>query len=68
MSTLAEQLGTLANVNDGRLGIAATDLETGKTITFAGSHPFPMASTVKVAIAGTYLAGVDNGRINIYQI
>ena len=68
MPTLAEQLGTLANVNDGRLGIAATDLETGKTVTFAGSHPFPMASTVKVAIAGAYLAGVDNGRFNLDQL
>jgi len=68
MPTLAEQLGTLANVNDGRLGLAATDLETGKTVTFAGSHPFPMASTVKVAIAGAYLAGVDNGRFNLDQL
>jgi len=68
MPTLAEQLGTLANVNDGRLGIAATDLETGKTVTFAGSHPFPMASTVKVAIAGAYLAGVDRGRFNLDQL
>jgi len=68
LPTLAEQLGTIANVNDGRLGIAATDLETGKTISFAGSHPFPMASTVKVAIAGTYLAGVDQGRFNLDQL
>jgi beta-lactamase class A len=66
--TLAQQLGALANVNDGRLGIAATDLETGKTVTFAGSHPFPMASTVKVAIAGAYLAGVDKGRFNLDQL
>ena len=68
LPTLAEQLGTIANVNDGRLGIAATDLETGKTITFAGSHPFPMASTVKVAIAGAYLAGVDRGRFDLDQL
>lgn len=66
--TLAEQLGALANVSDGRLGMAATDLETGKTISFAGAHPFPMASTVKVAIAGAYLTGVDNGRFNLDQL
>ena len=68
MPTLAEQLGALANVSNGRLGLAATDLETGKTVTFAGSHPFPMASTVKVAIAGAYLAGVDNGRFDLDQL
>lgn len=66
--TFAEQLSALANVENGRLGIAATDLETGRTVTFAGSHPFPMASTVKVAIAGVYLAGVDNGRFNLAQL
>ncbi len=68
LPTLAEQLGEIANVSDGRVGMAATDLETGKTVSFAGSHPFPMASTVKVAIAGAYLAGVDNGRFSLDQL
>lgn len=68
LPTLAEQLGEIANVSDGRLGLAATDLETGKTVSFAGSHPFPMASTVKVAIAGAYLAGVDAGRFSLDQL
>ena len=65
--TLAEQLGAIANTENGRLGIAATDLDTGETITYAGRDPFPMASTVKIAIAGAYLAGVDNGRFNLDQ-
>ncbi len=66
--TLAEQLGAIANTENGRLGIAATDLDTGETITFAGRDPFPMASTVKIAIAGAYLAGVDSGRFNLDQL
>jgi len=68
LPTFAEQLGTLANVDDGRLGLAATDLETGQTISFAAHHPFPMASTVKIAIAGAYLSGVDKGRFDLDQL
>jgi beta-lactamase class A len=66
--TLAEQLSTIASTENGRLGIAATDLDTGETISYAGRDPFPMASTVKIAIAGAYLAGVDRGRFNLAQL
>ncbi len=66
--TLAEQLGAIAATQDGRIGVAAVDLDTGRTISYAGKDPFPMASTVKVAIAATYLAGVDSGRFNLDQM
>jgi beta-lactamase class A len=65
---LAEQLSTIASIENGRLGIAATDLDSGETISSAGRDPFPMASTVKIAIAGAYLAGVDRGRFNLAQL
>ncbi len=60
--TFAEQLSALANPPDGMLGIAAVDLETGEAVSHAGHAPFPMASTVKLAIAGAYLGGVDRPR------
>jgi len=44
------------------VGIAALDLNTGETVSIKGNTPFPMASTVKVAIGALYLAQVDNGR------
>ena len=44
------------------VGIAALDLNTGETVSIKGNTPFPMASTVKVAIAALYLAQVDHGR------
>ena len=68
LPTLAEQLGTIAATETGRLGVTATVLETGQTISYAGRDPFPMASTVKIAIAGAYLAGVDSGRFNLDQL
>lgn len=68
LPTLAQQLTMIAGSSDGRIGIAAADLDTGETIAYAGRNPFPMASTVKVAIAATYLAGVDRGRFNLDQL
>jgi beta-lactamase class A len=44
------------------VGIAALDLKTGETVSIKGDTPFPMASTVKVAVAALYLAQVDHGR------
>ena len=44
------------------VGVAALDLNTGETVSIKGNTPFPMASTVKVAVAALYLAQVDHGR------
>jgi beta-lactamase class A len=44
------------------VGIAAVDLNTGESISIKGNTPFPMASTVKVAIAALYLSQVDHGQ------
>ena len=59
---LERQLSNLLSVRRGEYGIAALDLRDGSTMTINGNKPFPMASTVKVAIASTYLAQVDHGR------
>jgi beta-lactamase class A len=60
--TLEQRLAAMASENPGEFGIAAMDLETGKSISFNGSSPFPMASTMKIAVAAAYLAEVDAGR------
>src|SRR6476660_3927909 len=59
---LEQQLSSLVANKSADVGIAALDLNTGETVSIKGSTPFPMASTVKVAIAALYLAQVDNGR------
>jgi len=66
--SFADQVAANAFSDTGRIGVAATDLETGETISYAGHDPFPMASTVKVAIAAAYLTGVDNGRLDLDQV
>ena len=52
----------MATENPGEYGIAALDLASGETISFNGHQAFPMASTMKIAVAAAYLAEVDAGR------
>ena len=59
---LERQLSGLIATRSGEYGIAALDLRDGSTVAVNGNIAFPMASTVKLAIAGAYLAEVDHGR------
>ncbi len=62
LTSLERQLSFLAAGKSSDVGIAALDLRTGETVSVKGNIPFPMASTVKVAVAALYLAQVDHGR------
>jgi beta-lactamase class A len=62
LTTLEQQLSSLVSNTSADVGIAALDLNSGETVSVKGNTPFPMASTVKVAIAALYLAQVDHGR------
>jgi beta-lactamase class A len=62
LQVLEQRLSAMAAENPGEFGIAAMDLATGRTISFNGSEPFPMASTMKIAVAAAYLTEVDAGR------
>ena len=58
---LQRQLEAIAATSSGDVGISATDLVTGRHVSVNGTRAFPMASTVKVAIAANYLAQVEHG-------
>ena len=62
LQMLERQLAATAAENPGEYGIAALDLANGDVVSVNGNTPFPMASTVKVAVAATYLSQVDAGR------
>ncbi len=62
LQPLERQLRVIEAANPGNVGIAALDLSSGDMVSIRGDDPFPMASTVKVAIAAEYLAQVENGR------
>ena len=59
---LEAQVARFADGSRGRIGVAALDLTTGQEIGILGDQRFPMASTSKIAIAATFLDGVDKGR------
>lgn len=61
-SPLAQQIAAIAEGSQGRIGVAAIDLATGEEVAVLGDQRFPMASTSKIAIAATFLEGVDKGR------
>jgi beta-lactamase class A len=62
LSSLEQQLSSLLSDKSSDVGIAALDLNTGESVSIQGNTPFPMASTVKVAIAAMYLSQVDHGQ------
>jgi beta-lactamase class A len=62
LQSLEQQLSWLASAKAGDVGIAALDLDSGEIVAVHGDQPFPMASTVKIAVAANYLAQVEHGR------
>jgi beta-lactamase class A len=62
LQSLEQRLAAMASENPGEYGFAAQDLATGESISFNGSQAFPMASTMKIAVAAAYLGEVDSGR------
>ena len=62
LERLEQRLAATATENPGEYGIAAVDLTTGQSVSVNGDVAFPMASTMKIAVAAAYLAEVDAGR------
>ncbi len=62
---LESQLRAIVANSGGRIGIYAADIDGPRTATINANQAFPMASTVKVAIAATYLQAVDEGRLRL---
>jgi len=59
---LQARINASTRENPGEYGVAALDLDTGETIGVNSAMAFPMASTMKIAVAAAYLSDVDAGR------
>jgi beta-lactamase class A len=57
-----QKVALVADGSQGRIGVAALDLSTGREVAILGDQRFPMASTSKIAIAATFMEGVEKGR------
>ena len=64
---LEQQLAALAGAQPTELGFAAYDLGSNSSICINCEAAFPMASTVKIAVAAAYLSQVDFGRRSLYD-
>ena len=62
LQNVEQQLSSLLANKSADVGVAALDLNTGESLSIKGNTLFPMASTVKVAIAALYLSQVDHGQ------
>ena len=62
------EIGRIALTAGGKVGVSARHLESGLTLSLNAGETFPMASTFKIAVAGTVLAQVDAGRLSLEQL
>jgi len=62
LQSLEQQLALIAASKPGDHGVAALDLSSKELVGVAADQAFPMASTVKIAIAAHYLSQVEMGR------
>ena len=62
---LEDQLRTIVSNSGGRIGIYAAEIDGSRKATINADQAFPMASTMKIAVAGAYLQGVDEGRLRL---
>lgn len=66
-SELDRQIEQISNTAQGRVGVTATVLETGETVTLNGDQQFPMQSVYKFPIGMAVLAHIDQGKLELEQ-
>jgi beta-lactamase class A len=62
---LRQRIEQSARTAQGRVGVTATVLETGQSVTLNGELRFPMQSVYKFPIAMAVLAQVDQGKLKL---
>lgn len=65
---LLNEIGRLAKITDGEVGLTAIHIETNRHVAFHETDRFPMASTFKVPIAVQLLSRVDRGEVRLDQM
>ena len=65
LARLEQQIAYLARTTDAAVGVSATHIETGRTVSVRGTEAFPMASAFKLPVAVQALTLVDEGRLSL---
>src|ERR1700710_363970 len=64
LTRLERQLDLVAkSATDAVVGVSATHIETGRTVSVRGAERFPMASAVKIPFAVQVMTLVDEGKL-----
>ncbi|MFN7941155.1 MAG: class A beta-lactamase [Thermoanaerobaculia bacterium] len=63
VEVLRDRLEQIAKHAEGRVGVAATVVESGETVTLRATDRFPMQSVYKLPIAMAALAAVEQGKL-----
>ena len=63
--SLAEQIREICEGFNGRIGLAATNLQTNETIGFLADEIFPTASVIKLPVLLTLMQQVENGEYSL---
>lgn len=64
---LRDRIEQISHAAQGRVGMSAAVIETGKSVSLNGNQHFPMLSVYKFPIAMAVLAQVDQGKLNLDQ-
>jgi beta-lactamase class A len=67
-SAVVAEIGRIGKAAKGTVGVAALHLETGRKIAHNADEFFPMASTVKVAVAAKILDLADKGQMSLTSL
>jgi len=62
---LQQQIEFVAHATDGVLGVSATHIETGRSVSVRGAESFPMASAFKVPVAVQLITMVEAGQLTL---
>jgi beta-lactamase class A len=64
---LRDRIEQISRAAQGQVGVSATVLETGESVSLNGNQRFPMLSVYKLPIAMAVLAQVDQGNLSLDQ-
>ena len=65
LSAIQQQIEFVAHATDGVVGVSATHIESGRSVSVRGSEGFPMASAFKVPVAVQLMTMVEGGQLTL---
>jgi beta-lactamase class A len=65
IARIEQQIEFVSHATDGIVGVSATHIETGRSISVHGSEGFPMASAFKVPVAVQLITMIEAGQLTL---